>query len=111
MIVKEADVISIKKVLEEGGDDVVVVDVRRDDERNECFIPGTLHIPLDNLPNRVSEISSRKIIYFHCKGGTRSASACTAMMQGGFDNVYNVKGGIVAWKDAGFETKNSANSL
>lgn len=108
MIVKETDVISLKKILDEGSDDVVVIDVRRDDERHECFIKGTVHIPLDNLPNRFSEVSSHKIIYFHCKAGTRSASACEAMMKGGFKNVYNVTGGILAWKDAGFETQSSS---
>ena len=83
----------------------LVIDVRRDDERANGFIKGSIHIPLDELPLKINEIianPSTKEVYFYCRSGVRSANACTVFLQTGM-KAFNVKGGIIAWEEAGFE--------
>lgn len=81
----------------------IAIDVRTHEERNEGYIVGTTHVPLDELPSKMDVIKLKYgKIYFQCRSGKRSADACTAFMQSGFVNVYNVTGGIVEWERAGF---------
>ena len=97
-MVNEINVLDLKqKMLDKS---LVVIDVRTEEERQEYHIEGTIHIPLDELPSKIYTFSKNDELYFHCKSGKRSCMACTAFSQAGFRNIWNVKGGILAWQNA-----------
>lgn len=69
----------------------VVLDVRRADERAKGDIPGSMHIPLDELRARLSELPKDKEIIASCQSGQRSYFACRLLAQHGF-KVRNLAG-------------------
>ncbi len=77
----------------------VLLDVRRPDERAKGQIPGTIHIPLDELRERMGELPQDREIVVHCQSGQRSYFACRILAQNGF-RVRNLTGGIRTWKTA-----------
>ncbi|MGA2182699.1 MAG: molybdopterin-synthase adenylyltransferase MoeB [Bryobacteraceae bacterium] len=80
-------------------DSFVLLDVREPHEYQICRIPGSILIPLGDLPKRVAELDSSSEIVAHCKMGGRSAKAVEFLRQTGFKKVRNMKGGILAWSD------------
>ncbi len=75
-----------------------LIDVREEYE-NESVNIGGLLIPMGEIPNRLDEISTDIPVVFHCKSGGRSGNVTKYMMQRGYENVINLKGGIYAWID------------
>ncbi|MGA1994134.1 MAG: ubiquitin-like small modifier protein 1 [Bryobacteraceae bacterium] len=94
----EIDVTELKAKLDRG-DDFVLIDVREPHEYRIASIPGSRLIPLGEFPKHVGEFDPNAEIVIHCKMGGRSARACAVLRQAGFEKVYNVKGGILAWSD------------
>jgi glyoxylase-like metal-dependent hydrolase (beta-lactamase superfamily II)/rhodanese-related sulfurtransferase len=66
----------------ERDDGVVVLDVRRHDERADGFIPGSLHIPIHELPARLAEVPDGTV-WVHCAAGTRSGIAAGLLDRAG----------------------------
>jgi adenylyltransferase/sulfurtransferase len=81
------------------GDKLVVLDVRNLEEIQICRIPGTVVIPLPELPHRLRELDPQREMVVHCKSGMRSAKAIAFLKQQGFTKLRNLKGGILAWAD------------
>ena len=81
------------------GDDVVIVDVREPQEFQINRLPGSILIPLGDLPKRYVELDPNANIVTQCKSGMRSAKAVDFLKQAGFKKVKNMKGGILAWSD------------
>src|ERR1700733_11295270 len=75
----------------------VLLDVREPDEYALCKIPGSLLIPLGELPARFSELPKDKEIIVHCHHGGLSAQAVNFLAEQGFEKVKNLAGGIDAW--------------
>lgn len=80
--------------------DVQLVDVRQDFEWEAGRIPGAVHIPLDSLPARASEIDRERPVIFGCRSGARSAMATDAFRASGYE-AYNLGGGLEAWVEKG----------
>jgi rhodanese-related sulfurtransferase/molybdopterin converting factor small subunit len=78
------------------GDDIYILDVREPHEYQVCNIGGHL-IPLGELSSRVNELDRSREIVAHCRGGKRSAEASELLRKAGFRNIWNLKGGILAW--------------
>ncbi len=76
-----------------------LLDVRRLDERAKGFIPGSIHIPLDELRARMNELPRDREIVVHCQSGQRSYFACRILSQHGFQ-VRNLTGSYRTWKTA-----------
>ena len=83
----------------DAGDDVLILDVREPNEYQICKIPGSVLIPLGELPRRYAELPKDKDIVAHCKMGGRSAKATEFLQSVGFKRVKNLKGGILDWID------------
>jgi rhodanese-related sulfurtransferase len=83
-------------------DDALVLDVREDNEWALGHLPNARHIPLGKLSGRVTELEKfkGKPIVINCRSGHRSARACSMLKKAGFENVYNLAGGIIAWEQA-----------
>ncbi len=79
-------------------DPPVLVDIRASGERAQKKIDGSLHIPLNHLRDRLSEIPSDRRVVVHCAGGYRSAMAVSIMEQNGMDNMMDMVGGYAAWE-------------
>lgn len=84
----------------------VVVDVRRDDEWVTGHISGAVHIPIDDLPDRIDEVPRDKKILFICAMGVRSGLACEVAFSMGYDtlNLFNIDDGTPAWIAGGHPT-------
>jgi len=84
-------------------DEIAVLDVRSEDEcREEGLIEGALVIPLDELERRMDEVPRGKTLVVHCHMGGRSRKATELLRTHGLVNVWNLAGGIIAWKQAGY---------
>lgn len=80
-------------------DNVFVLDVRNLNEWQICKIPGTVLLPLPELPQRFGELPKDREIIVHCKSGMRSAKAVQFLKEQGFKQVVNLQGGIAAWSE------------
>ncbi|MDX1653114.1 MAG: rhodanese-like domain-containing protein [Brumimicrobium sp.] len=97
-MIKEITPVELKKWMDEKRD-FQLVDVRESDELAIASIGG-LHIPLNTVPINVQKIDKNKDVVIYCRSGKRSANAITYLMNSsGYDNLYNLKGGILAWSD------------
>jgi len=99
--VESISVGELKTLLDAGGDDIVLLDVRMPQEAEIATIPGAVLVPLDQIENgtaieQVRELAAGKRLYAHCKLGGRSAKALIALKREGIDGI-NVSGGIDAW--------------
>jgi rhodanese-related sulfurtransferase len=77
----------------------LVLDVRGGGERNGGAIPGSHHIPLDELRSRLGELPKDREIIAHCQSGLRSYIACRILTQHGF-SARNLAGSYRTWKTA-----------
>jgi NADPH-dependent 2,4-dienoyl-CoA reductase/sulfur reductase-like enzyme/rhodanese-related sulfurtransferase len=80
-------------------DSAFVLDVRRDDERAQGLIPGSVHIPLDELRERLDELPRDREIIVYCASGQRSYYACRLLAQRGY-RCRNLTGSYRTWKMA-----------
>jgi adenylyltransferase/sulfurtransferase len=84
----------------DNGDDLQIIDVREANEVALASIPNTIHIPLAQVINRMSEIDPSRETVVHCKMGGRSARAIDALQRSGFTGkLLNLSGGITAWSN------------
>jgi molybdopterin/thiamine biosynthesis adenylyltransferase/rhodanese-related sulfurtransferase len=95
--VPEITVRELKEKLD-NGQNVSVLDVREPHEYEVANIGARL-IPLGELPERLIELNKDETLAIHCKTGGRSARAVQLLKEAGFQNVYNVTGGITAWSE------------
>ena len=92
---KEITVSELKK-LKDNNADFQLIDVREEHELEICEIGGT-HIAMGEVMDNLDKISKDKQVVIHCRSGARSGAICQALETSGFNNVYNLKGGIIAW--------------
>ena len=84
----------------EADTNAVILDVRTEDECNEGIIPNAKMIDIykgQGFIYRVEELDKSKNYYVYCAAGVRSANACNAMEQLGFENTFNLVGGFSNW--------------
>lgn len=79
---------------------VVLLDVREAVELSIAAIDGALHIPMGQIPKRISELNPDHTTVVMCHTGGRSAQVATFLRQKGFSTVLNLKGGIQAWTNS-----------
>jgi len=83
-------------------EDALVLDVREDGEYQGGHIINSVHIPLAGLNDHLGELEKHKDkpIIVGCRSGQRSARACATLRKQGFERVYNLAGGVMAWQNA-----------
>ena len=86
---------------------VVLLDVRTEDEYIETHIEKSVHIPLDTLEARLDELDPSRPIIVYSESGERSKIAAYILAESGFQTVYNMVGGITAWIEGGFPQINN----
>jgi rhodanese-related sulfurtransferase len=81
------------------GDRLQVIDVREDWELQLARLPDVLHVPMNQLPARLSELSRDAETIVMCHAGGRSLRVAHFLVNQGFTNVANLTGGIAAWSE------------
>lgn len=78
-------------------DDVTLLDVREPAELDLAAVAGVLHIPMGEIPSRLTELDATKPLVVMCHSGMRSRRVAEFLATKGFAQVFNLKGGIDAW--------------
>ena len=82
-------------------DDAYLLDVREPDEWAAGHAPGAHHLPMMQVPARMAEIPADRNVVVVCRAGSRSAQVVAYLAGNGWDNVYNLDGGMHAWAASG----------
>jgi rhodanese-related sulfurtransferase len=99
--IKEVDAPQLAHWLENRPEDIRVIDVRHLNEIALGTVPGAQPIPLHTLPFRLAGLERDKDMVLICRSGARSAQAAAFLQQQGFENVYNLRGGMLGWAQNG----------
>jgi len=78
----------------------VILDVRTQQEYQNVHIPGAINIPVEGpneLKNDYTELPKDRPIVIYCRTGRRSVNAAELLASKGYDQLYNVEGGITRW--------------
>ena len=83
-------------------EDALLLDVREDGEYQGGHILNSMHIPLSALPERIKRLEKYRAqpIIVGCRSGHRSMQAGLTLKKQGFERIYNLQGGILAWQNA-----------
>jgi rhodanese-related sulfurtransferase len=100
--IAEVDATTVKSWLDRGA--CVLVDVREPGEFAREHIPGATLAPLSRLDPANLDLPGAKTIVLHCVSGMRSARAAEQLVAAGRSDVANFRGGLPAWKQAGYPT-------
>jgi rhodanese-related sulfurtransferase len=89
------------KAMLDAGAPVLLVDVRQPEEHAYCALPGSVLIPLGELPLRAGEVEpGEALVVVYCHHGVRSLSGAAILRQAGLPNVASLAGGIDLWSRA-----------
>ena len=95
---KEITAQELKQLIDEKKD-FQLIDVREEYEFDEANINGQLS-PMGDILDNIDKISRDKQVIVHCRSGKRSSTVISALeSQHGFTNLFNLKGGILAYID------------
>ena len=78
--------------------DFVLIDIREGWERAAYSIGG-IHIPMGEIMSRLNDIPKDKDVVLYCEKGVRSVISIQRLESHGFQNLFNLNGGLNAWKD------------
>jgi rhodanese-related sulfurtransferase len=83
--------------------DALFVDVREQSELADGQVTESLHIPLTGFEKNLGLLEKHKDrpIIVGCRSGHRSGRACSILRKNGYTHVYNLRGGLMAWQNAG----------
>jgi len=90
------------KELIDSGKSLYILDVREEDELVAGKIKGIKNIPMSRLSQDVGQIPKAVDIHIICAGGVRSRNISSYLAKQGYDQVFNVAGGMSAWMSKGY---------
>jgi rhodanese-related sulfurtransferase len=106
--VKETNVADVKRRID-AGENLMLIDVREDNEWAQGHLPGALHLGKGiierDIEQRVPQTDAKLVLY--CGGGFRSALVAESLQKMGYTNVESMDGGWKGWRDAGLPTEKS----
>lgn len=94
---EEITVEELKRKID-NGEDFQLIDVRETFEYEVSNLGG-INIPLSGIMIESDKIATDKPVIVQCRSGKRSAAAIMQLQTLGYDNLYNLEGGILAWKE------------
>ena len=94
MLINEIEVTELASLLDDAEQPVEIIDIREAQE-------------LATLPSRLHELPRDKQVIMVCRSGARSGHACAWLMQQGFSNVVNLRGGMMAWHSCGLNLQSA----
>ncbi len=102
MMIKEIDASDLQTRITRG-DDFILLDIRSVGELAQGVLPDAKHLPMHLIPMRLSDLPKDKDVILYCHSGARSYHACAYLAQQGYDNVLNLRGGILGWARSGYQ--------
>ncbi len=89
--------------------DAVLIDVRTPKELYSGMIKGAVNIDIagPDFDKKINELDKEKHYLVYCRSSKRSKAACNRMAKKGFAKLYNLQGGMLAWKKEGFASETS----
>lgn len=111
---KHISVDAFKQVLEaeQNNDSIDFINVCEPAEYKEKHIPGVRSVPLGTLTSHLEDFKNKQTIYVHCRSGKRGQEAITRLQAAGVTaELVNVEGGIMAWDEAGHQTRSLSNRM
>lgn len=84
--------------------DLVILDVRTVSEYDDEHIEGAVLIPVQELVDRLDELSTSDELIVYCRSGNRSSTAVQVLKDNDFVKIYHMYEGIIGWIDAGYPT-------
>jgi len=103
----DSNISEIREMMNSSQEKVVLVDVRTNGEYSISHIDGAISLPLydmhtnESINEKLARYKDYKIIVY-CDNGSRSERAAVLLYLVGFKNIYNMLGGLTAWKEAGY---------
>ena len=88
------------KSLIESKPSLIILDVRTQEEYDSDHIEGAILIPVDELENRLDELSKNDELLVYCRTGNRSTNAVNILQANGFTKIFHMKDGITGWIQA-----------
>jgi rhodanese-related sulfurtransferase len=95
--IREIDPRELAGLMEDASKDIRLIDVRSPTEIAHGAISRAESLPLHLLPLQADAIEKSSTVVFYCRSGARSAQACAFLAARGYEQVFNLRGGIVAW--------------
>ncbi|MDZ7660802.1 rhodanese-like domain-containing protein [Thiohalophilus sp.] len=99
--IKEIDAPDLAEWYDRKAEGFRVIDVREMNEISRGTVPGADPMPMATVPVRLNELDKHKDLVVVCRSGARSAQVCMYLQQQGFERVYNLRGGMIAWASSG----------
>lgn len=89
----------LEQVIKSNGKKFGLIDVRTGQEHNGGHIPNSLNINLmsPDFVAKIEKLDKNKTYYVYCASGNRSKTACSQMVNMGFDKVNNIRMGMMGW--------------
>lgn len=89
----------------DGGAALLVVDARNPDEFAACHIPGARNAPVADMPKGLEQIAAAKpdLVVTTCGSTGRGEKAAQVLAENGFEHVAVLRGGLAAWRNAGYD--------
>ncbi len=100
---EEIEVAELQQHLASTTPTIQLIDIRHHAEIVKGMIPGADRLPLHLLPHNLHQLARDRMVVLYCQLGARSAQACSYLARNGFENVYNLRGGIQAWTNSGLK--------
>ena len=97
-MIGKIDPVTLKARLDRG-ESVLILDVREPFEIALAPFPAATHIPMGDIPSRLTELDPDRETVVVCHHGVRSAQVAMYLAQNGFEHVLNLSGGIDAWSE------------
>ncbi|MEH6944764.1 rhodanese-like domain-containing protein [Bacillus sp. JJ722] len=80
----------------EADEELYIIDVREDYEVANGMIPNAVHIPMNDIPNKLDLLDQQREYIIVCAGGVRSENVCHYLLANGY-NVVNMEDGMYNW--------------
>lgn len=96
-MVEEIEPNDLALLMAAGDRNIIVVDVREDHERATVCIEESIHIPMNEIPERLHEIPTDRRVIVYCHHGGRSQMVAAYLETQGYPSVLNLSGGIDLW--------------
>lgn len=111
----QAQKITIKqiKIMETTGEKFILIDIRTEDEYDAAHIEGSVWIPRGQLEFKIQKLTEdpKAKLVVACRTGSRSALAMLTLKELGYQNVFSLQGGFVAWVEADYSVFNRHGEL
>ena len=99
-MVKEIDACELQEKMSQS-ESFLLLDIRSAGELVQGVLPDAEHLPMHLIPTRMNELPRDRDVVLYCHSGARSYHACVFLAQQGYDNVINLRGGILGWARSG----------